>query len=351
MSATYSLRATSRSASGVVGPLCPAFRSFPLDFDKAIFIACGTFTKLDLDSPQDELSFWRVFAGLATKSCMVSGWDGTIDMMQYSVSPLALISSLWNNRGLIWQMTKRDVVGRYRGSVLGILWSFFNPVLMLAVYTLVFSGVFKARWSTGSESKTEFAIVLFVGLIIHGLFAECVNRAPSLILGNVNYVKKVVFPLEILPWVAVGSALFHAAISSLVLLSFFAAINLSVNWTFIFFPFLLIPLVLVTTGLAWFLASTGVFLRDVGQTTSIITSIMMFLSPVFYPISSLPEAYRHLLYINPLTSMIEQARNVLIWGRLPNWAGLAVYGGIAVMVAWAGFAWFQKTRRGFADVL
>jgi len=274
-----------------------------------------------------------------------------MNRQQYSVSPFTVFSSFWNKRSLIWQMTRRDVIGRYRGSVMGILWSLLNPILMLTVYTFVFSVVFQARWGEGSVSKTEFAVILFVGMIIHALFAECVNRAPNLILSNVNYVKKVVFPLEILPWVAMGSALFHTAISVLVLLVAFALIHFYLNWTVIFLPLLLIPLVLFTMGVTWFLASIGVFLRDVGQTTGIITTVMMFLSPVFFPVSALPEAYRPLLNINPLTFMIEQARDILIWGKPPDWLGLGIYFVSSLLVAWLGLFWFQKTRKGFADVL
>jgi|UniRef100_UPI003FA38D25 lipopolysaccharide transport system permease protein len=267
-------------------------------------------------------------------------------------SPVAIAKSFWSNRQLIWQMTKRDVVGRYRGSIMGIAWSFFNPILMLTVYTFVFSVVFKARWDVGGEeSKTEFAIILFAGMIVHALFAECVNRAPSLILSNVNYVKKVVFPLEILPWVTMGSALFHTAISIIVLLTFFASLNFYLNWTIVFLPLVLLPLVLVTMGAAWFLASTGVYLRDVGQTTGLVTTIMLFLAPVFYPISVLPQEYQQWLHLNPLTFIIEQMRNVLIWGKIPDFYGFGWYSAASLLVAWMGYFWFQKTRKGFADVL
>ena len=259
--------------------------------------------------------------------------------------------ALWRHRVLIWQLTRRDVVGRYRGSLLGLLWSFLNPIFMLAVYTFVFSVVFQARWGPASESKVEFAAVLFAGMIVHSLFAECLNRAPGLILGNVNYVKKVVFPLEILPWVAMGSALFHAAISVLVLLIFFAWTQQYLYWTALLLPVLLLPLVLFTMGLTWFLAATGVFLRDVGQTTGVVTTALLFLSPVFYPVSALPEAYRPLIYLNPLTFMIEQARGILLWGTMPDWSGLGAYLIFGFLTAWAGLFWFQKTRRGFADVL
>ncbi|ESS15157.1 Teichoic acid translocation permease protein TagG [Betaproteobacteria bacterium MOLA814] len=267
-------------------------------------------------------------------------------------SLVALGKSLWRNRQLIAQMTKREVLGRYQGSALGLVWSFLNPLFMLAVYTFVFSVVFKARWGVGGEEgKTQFAMVLFVGMIVHGLFAEVLNRAPGLILSNVNYVKKVVFPLEILPVISMGAALFHSLVSFGVLLIAFVMLNGYLHWTAVLAPLVVLPLVILTLGLAWMLASLGVFLRDVGQTIGIFTMVMMFLAPVFYPISALPEDLRPWIMANPLTFIIEQAREVLIWGRLPNWIGLGIYTLAATAVAWAGYAWFQKTRKGFADVL
>ena len=238
---------------------------------------------------------------------------------------LSLVRSWWRNRELMVQMTKREVVGRYKGSVLGLAWSFFNPVLMLTVYTFVFSVVFKARWGMGDEeTKTQFAVILFTGLIVHGLFADVLNRAPGLILSNVNYVKKVVFPLEILPGVAMGAALFHSAISLAVLLLAFVLVNGFLHWTVILAPLVFMPLVILILGLAWFLAALGVYLRDVGQTISILTMVLLFLSPIFYPVTALPEEFRPWLLVNPLTFIIEQARAVLIWGQLPDWVGLGV---------------------------
>lgn len=268
-------------------------------------------------------------------------------------SPAALAKSLWHNRQLIMQMTKREVVGRYKGSAMGMAWSFFNPVFMLVVYTFVFSEIFKSRWGGvgGDESKTQFAVVLFVGMIVLSLFSEVLNRAPGLILSNANYVKKVVFPIEILPIIAMGAALFHTLISLGVLLAAFALFNGYLHWTAIFTPLVLLPLVILTTGLAWMLASLGVFLRDVAQTISIITTLLMFLSPIFYPVTAVPERFRSFIMANPLTFIIEQAREVLIWGHLPNWIGLGIYTFAAATIAWAGYAWFQKTRKGFADVL
>ncbi len=268
-------------------------------------------------------------------------------------SLLALGKSLWRNRQLIVQMIKREVVGRYKGSAMGLAWSFFNPIFMLMVYTFVFSEVFKARWAGvgGDESKTQFALVLFVGMIVLGLFSEVINRAPGLILSNVNYVKKVIFPIEILPVVAMGAALFHSLISLTVLLTAFAFFNSYLHWTVTFIPLVLLPLVVLTLGLSWILASLGVFIRDVGQTIGLVTTVLMFLSPVFYPVTALPEKVRPFIMANPLTFIIEQAREVLIWGHLPNWIGLGVYTLVAIVIAWLGYFWFQKTRKGFADVL
>lgn len=250
------------------------------------------------------------------------------------------------------QMTRREVIGRYKGSVMGLAWSFFNPVLMLAVYTFVFSVVFKARWGASAEdSKTLFALVLFVGMIVHGLFSEALNRAPALILSNVNYVKKVVFPLEILPVISIAAALFHSMISLGVLLIAMVVFNGQLHWTAILMPLVLLPFVILTLGFAWMLASIGVFLRDVGQVIGMVTAVMLFLAPVFYPVSAVPENIRPLIMANPLTFIIEQAREVLIFGHLPNLTGLSIYSFVAITVAWAGFALFQKTRKGFADVL
>lgn len=269
----------------------------------------------------------------------------------HSISPASIIRSIVANRSLIYNLAKREVVGRYRGSAMGLMWSFFNPVLMLAVYTFVFSVVFKARWAGGSESKTEFALVLFAGLLVFNLFSECVNRAPALILSNANYVKKVIFPLEILPLVALCSAAFHFGISFIVWLLFYLIFfgwpPMSVLWL----PLILLPLILMTVGLSWLLASLGVYLRDVGQIIGVVTTILMFVSPIFYPIAALPEKYHPFMHISPLTVVVEQARDVMIWGRSVDWPlwGLSMI--LSSVIAWLGFAWFQKTRKGFADVI
>lgn len=272
-------------------------------------------------------------------------------MKRFRISPAAMVAGLWRHRGLARQMIYREVMGRYRGSLFGIVWSLFNPVLMLATYTFVFSVVFKARWHAGSDSKTEFAIVLFAGMIVFGIFSECVNRAPGLILSNPNYVKKVVFPLEILPWVVLGSALFHAAVSLAVLLVFSLIVNHAVPWTIVYLPLVLLPLLFLVLGLGWFLSALGVYLRDVGQTVGLLTTALMFLSPVFYPVDALPETIRPYIDLNPLAFIIESARDVLIWGRTPDAGTYGLHLAAALLVAGLGYVWFQATRRGFADVL
>jgi lipopolysaccharide transport system permease protein len=270
----------------------------------------------------------------------------------HSPSLAAMFRSLWSNRQLIGQMIRRDVATRYRGSLIGVAWSFVTPVLMLIVYTFVFAVIFKARMGTaGNESRVDFALSLFAGLIVFGFFAEVVNQAPKQIITNRNYVKKVVFPLEILSWVSLGSGLVRSLISLAVLLLAQMIVNHSFAWTVVFFPLVILPLILLSLGIAWFLAALGVYLRDIGQITSVLTTMLMFLSAIFYPVSALPERLQPWLRLNPLLVTIDESRKVLLRGSLPdwNWLGIALVLGLAI--ASSGFWWFQKTRKGFADVL
>ena len=271
------------------------------------------------------------------------------------MNPKHIFTSLWQYRVLIKHMVLREVVSRYKGSLLGLMWSVINPILMLAVYTFFFSVVFQSRWSgaghVGSDSKFEFAIVLYAGLLVFNLFSECISRAPSLILSNANYVKKVIFPLEVLPWVALGSALFHVLIGFGVILVFIVLAGMPLHASALLFPLVLLPLVPMIMGLCWLLSSVGVFFRDIGQIIGMALTALMFLSPIFYPTSALPESLQSLLYWNPLTFVIEQSRNVLIWGTLPDFGGLAVYSLVSLFVAWLGLLAFKAMRSGFADVL
>lgn len=272
-------------------------------------------------------------------------------MRDFPATPVEMVCSLWRNRGLISELAKREVLGRYRGSALGLLWSFFTPLFMLAVYTFVFSEVFKARWSSGGESKTEFALLLFAGLIVFNLFAECVNRSPGLILSNTNYVKKVIFPLEILPFVVLVSAAYHMLLSLAVWLVAYVIFFGVPHATILLLPLVILPFLLFIMGLSWAFASLGVFLRDVSQLIGVVVTILMFLSPIFYPASALSEAYRHIIYLNPLTPVIEMTRDILYWGKVPDFYMLTLYLLISSAIACLGFVWFQKTRKAFADVL
>jgi lipopolysaccharide transport system permease protein len=273
-------------------------------------------------------------------------------MQNFDASPRQIVVSAWRYRDLIRALILRDIIGRYRGSLMGVAWSFFNPVLMLVIYTFVFSVIFKANWGTRvNESRVDFAIILFVGIIMHGVFAEVANRAPTLILGNPGYVKRVVFPLEILPWVALGSAVFHALASIAVLLAVQTFVWGIPPWTLVLFPLVAVPLLLTTLGFAWFLAALGVYIRDITHVTAVATMVLMFLSPVFFPISSLPPALQPWFAANPLAYIIEESRNTLLFGRVPDVLPWIAAMAVGALFASAGFAWFQKSRRGFADVV
>ena len=259
--------------------------------------------------------------------------------------------ALWQQRNLTWQLLKREVAGRYKGSYLGLVWALIQPLLMLAVYTLVFGMIFKSRWQGASGSKMELAAILFSGLLVFNLFAECINRSPVLMLENANYVKRLVFPLNVLPIVVMGSALFHAAMSTAVLFVFMAIALNTLHYTIILLPLVLMPLVLLVLGFSWALSALGVYFRDIHHGIGVLVSALLFLSPIFYPVSALPSSIQPYIFINPMAFIIEQVRGIVIWGSVPDWGGLVLYTGISIFVAWAGFTSFERARKGFADVL
>lgn len=266
-------------------------------------------------------------------------------------SPLTLIDSTWRHRSTIWSLAKREIAAKYKGSTLGVLWALANPLLMLSIYTFVFSEVFRMRWGGGLDHPLDFALMLFAGMIVFGFISETLSRAPSLISSNPNLVKKIVFPLETSAIVAVISALFQLAISLILLLLVHYFFKGPPPFTAILFPLVAIPLCLMTLGLIWFLSSLGVFIRDVSQFIGHLLMMAMFLSPIFYPIEAIPERFRPFFYINPLTFLVQQTRRVLILGIPPDWPALGWFTAGALLVAYIGFVWFQFTRRGFADVL
>lgn len=269
----------------------------------------------------------------------------------YPTDLTALIDSFWNNKRLIFSLARREVAGRYRGSMLGVIWAFIQPIVMLAVYTFVFSVVFHARWGDSGGGRVEFAVVLFCGLIVYNIFSECINRAPGLVVSSAMYVKKIIFPVEILPWVSLVASLFHALTSLVVLLVFCIAVQVPISWSALLFPVVLFPMLLIVLGLSWLLASLGVFLRDTGQIVGIITTVLLFLTPIFYPIAAVPGGMQQIISLNPLAVIIEQFRRVFLWGYLPDLLPLAFCYVAGILIAWLGFAWFQRTRKGFADVL
>jgi lipopolysaccharide transport system permease protein len=271
--------------------------------------------------------------------------------LSYPKSPTSILQSLWRNRQLISQMSKREVSARYKESMLGFLWSVLNPVLMLAVYTFVFGVVFKAKWNQSVDDQGQFALVLFCGLIVFNLFSECIMRAPTLVLNNSVYVKKVLFPLEILPFVSFSTSLFNAVVSLLVLLAFALLLSFPLHWTLLLLPVVLLPLLLLVLGLSWFLSSLGVFLRDINQAIGVLLTVLMFMSPVFFPLSAVPERFHPVLQLNPLAHLIEQSREVVLWGKVPDWKAWLATLVVGLVVCAFGYLWFQKTRKGFADVL
>lgn len=258
---------------------------------------------------------------------------------------------IWDNRKLIKRLIVRETEARYKSTMLGLLWLVMTPLLMLSVYAFVFSSILKAKWPNSSDSEFEFAIILYCGLIVFTLFADVLNKAPYLILENTNYVKKVIFPVEILPIVALGSALIQALISYAILLIFCLFYYASLHWTIIFFPLILLPFLLLLSGLSLMLSALGVFIRDIGQMVSVVVTGSMFVSPLFFPLTALPEGIRPYIYLNPVTFIIQQMREVIIWGHLPDWSGFLLYLSASIVIALGGYLFFIKTRKGFSDVL
>ena len=270
-------------------------------------------------------------------------------MWKFTLS--ALYSSFKNNMYLLSQLARRDIASRYQGSAAGLLWAFFSPVLLLLVYTFVFGYVFKARWMGAETDRSFFALNLFAGMIVHGFLAECVVRAPHLMQQHSNFVKRIVFPLWLLPLVPLASALFHTAISFLVLFIAHSVIVQTVHWQLLALPILIIPFVLFLTGLVWMLSALGVYLKDLAQIIPILVPVLMFMSPVFYPAEALPESIRPIMYMNPLTPAIEMLRAVLFDGLLPSIAGYSIFLVASLLFAGVGLVVFNRLKVGFADVL
>lgn len=260
-------------------------------------------------------------------------------------------SAFGRHSSLTSELTKRDILGRYRGASFGLVWAILNPFLMLVIYAVAFGAIIKSRWPQQIEGGPGYALILFVGLIVHGFFTECLTRAPNLVVGNPSYVKRVVFPLEILPWPMVLSALFHAVVNVLVLLVLMVALSGPPPWTFVFFPLVLLPLALLCAAIGWLLASLAAYLRDIGQITGVISAALLFLSSALMPVESVSPAYRLIFRLNPLTFIIDQMRAVTLWGQMPDWPALAGFAAVNLVFCYVCYGWFRATRSGFADVL
>lgn len=267
------------------------------------------------------------------------------------IAPHRPVLALYAHRNLLRELVVRDVFGRYRGSYGGLGWSFLQPALMIGIYYFVFGIVFQAKWTIRIGDDATFVLMLFAGLIVHSFFAECLNRSTGSIIQHPNFVKRVIFPLETLPAAIVGSALVHAGISALVLAAFSLAIAGGLPVTALLFPVVMAPLFVLTLGLSWIIAAVGVYFRDLAQLTTFVTSGLLFVSPVFYPVDAVPPAYRALVHLSPLTLAIEDMRRVMIAGELPDAGSFLLACAIAIAVFTLGYACFQHLRRGFADVM
>jgi lipopolysaccharide transport system permease protein len=282
---------------------------------------------------------------------MIQGIEvrGNISFLQ---TPGALARSYASNRFLILGIFRTEVLSRYRNTLLGMLWALINPLVMLMVYAFVFGHIFKVRFpDQGADSTYGYGIVLFSGLILHVLFAETLGRAQGVVLENRSYVKRVIFPLEVLPVIVLLTSLFHAFVSLLVLVAVMVAGGHLPPVTVLLLPVVWLPFLMLTLGLALFFASLGVFLRDLGQILGFVMTILLFASPILFPVALMPEFAKPWIALNPLTVPVEQTREVLLWGRMPDWAALARYAAVGVAALWAGGFWFVRSRKGFADVL
>jgi lipopolysaccharide transport system permease protein len=272
-------------------------------------------------------------------------------MRRHPASLVELIRSVVRHRDLIFRLSAREFSQRFRGSMLGVTWAVLMPLFTAAVYTFVFSTVFKARWPGAADGPFHFAIIYLTGMVVHTIFAESVARAPMLVVGNASYVTKVVFPLEILPVVAVLTALVNASIGIAIVLLGNLLLNGEIYLTILTLPIVIAPYLLFVVALVFFFAAAGVYLRDLSQVVSLLITITLFLTPIFFPIEAVPESFRRVIWLNPLTFVVQQARDVTIFGRWPDLVGLSVYTLAAVVALACAFWVFQRLRNGFADVL
>ncbi|KLV05828.1 hypothetical protein ABT56_09815 [Photobacterium aquae] len=261
------------------------------------------------------------------------------------------LSPLLQHKGLIWTMAKRDLAMRYKGSVMGMLWTFFNPLLMLAIYTFVFQYVFRSKWGMEGEMKTGFAIILFSGLILHMWLTEVFSRSVSLMSSNANFVKKIVFPLEVFPWVVLLSASFQFAIASLVLVGFMVVEGASFTMSMLLAPITVAPLALLLLGSSYLFSALGVFVKDLEQFIGSFVTILLFTSTVFFSLDNVPAIIQPFIKLNPLTIPVEAFRGAVIWGHVDNWFEVGIYTVVSILFTLVSYAFFKKVKTIFPDVM
>ncbi|CAN7550010.1 ABC transporter permease [Polaromonas sp. LjRoot131] len=264
------------------------------------------------------------------------------------LNPLRIISDIWRHRYLLGQLIKRDVLLRYRGAMFGVLWIFLSPLLMLAIFAFIFGQIFQTRWPQQSGGL-PFWLLLYSGLITFNIFSETVSRAPVSVRGYSSFVKKIIFPVHILPVVPLGAALVHSAFNFFILVAALAWAG-GLHGQIVLFPVLLLPVLLLALGLSWFVAAWGVFIKDMTQIIPVFVQMLMFLSPVFYPISAVPAALRPAYEYNPLGIVIEASR-ALITGQQIEWGTWSMALGVCLGASVLGYAFFQHSREEFADAL
>ena len=274
------------------------------------------------------------------------------------LSPIMIWRRLAANAGLMRQFTVRTVEMRHKGSYLGVVWMVLLPVLMMGLYTFVFGVIFDGRYKVaGADGKiteyagASYALGVFLSLTIFNLFSECLAVAPSVIVGNANYVKKVVFPLEVLPLANVGSAVWHFCVTMVLVVIAMVVLRVTPTAEALWFPAIIFPLFLFSIGVSWFFAALGVFLRDVAHVMGFVSLALMYASAVFYSASMIPPTYMKFLRWNPLLHILENSRRALIWHLPPDLPSMFWVGIASVAVFLFGFAFFKKMEPAFADVI